>query len=121
MKTVLILAFEIVFLFFVACQSDEPADVNPELPAWLEERIQEDESIINSDSTLLPNYGAWIRHQYQGSYYFEYDNPLSSVFLEVYTLEGKLTGWSHAEFTAYLDKRCCETYLWKASKYMKLE
>ncbi|MEM9834051.1 MAG: hypothetical protein AAF944_25695 [Bacteroidota bacterium] len=122
MKTTSMLSFGIAFLLFTACQSEEECiDADLEFPLWLEERIQADEFTIDSDPTLLPNYGAWISHQYQGATYFEYDNPLSSVFLEVYTLEGNLTGWSEAEFTAYLDKRHCETYIWQAPRYMELK
>jgi len=59
-----------------------------EIPDWLQEQIEEDEKIIDSDPKRMQNYGAWIRYEFNNAYYFEYDNPLSSLSRNPYSQEG---------------------------------
>ena len=105
----------------VACQSDQGLlSDNPGLPAWLEEQIAADEAVIASDTTRLPNFGAWLRYRFEGAYYFEYDNPLSSLFRAPYSWEGTRPDIAQPPFTRYESRKCCEQYVWRGPRYTPL-
>jgi hypothetical protein len=122
MKATSILTFGMIILLFMACQSeDESMLASSELPAWLEEQIKEDELIISSDSTRMPIYGAWIRYEFENSYYFEYDNPVSSLSRNPYSWQGNRVDWTQSPYIDYWDKRCCKKYIWMAPRYIRVE
>jgi len=119
MKSMFYLSALISMLLLSNCNKDSFVSED-EIPQWLKERIIEDEAIIDSAPKLLPNYGAWIRYKYKKDFYFEYDNPLSSVMLEVYDYEGDgFDFYDDALIKAYQDNKCCKRYVWKAPEYLE--
>ena len=83
--------------------------VDPGIPTWLQARIQEDEATIALDSTLPPNYGAWLRYQFEGEYYVEYDNPLSSSICNPRSWEGVPIDFTAPAYTKYREKRAANS------------
>jgi hypothetical protein len=114
MKKILLLLLVAVFAF--SCQKDEPI-TSTEVPGWLQTKIAQDEATIKADPKLMQNYGAWIRYEFNGDIYFEYDNPLSSLSRNPYSREGESVNTSQAPFTNYWTEKCCEHIVWKAPKY----
>ena len=121
MKKTLLL-FTVTFLFF-SCEKDYLTPEIPyliprnEVPEWLKEKISKDEATIKSDPKLMPNYGAWIRYEFQGEKYYEYDNPLSSLSRNPYSQDGVRVNTTIAPFTDYWNDKCCEKFVWKAPNY----
>jgi hypothetical protein len=111
--------FALSILFF-SCEKDDYLIPNEEVPEWLKERISEDEATIKSDPKLMPNYGAWIRYEFQGAYYYEYDNYLSSLSRNPYSQEGVRVDLTIAAFTDYQTDKCCKKFVWKAPSYHKI-
>ena len=62
-----------------SCENDYYLIPANEVPKWLKEKIAEDEATIKEDPKLMPNYGAWLRYEFNDERYYEYDNPLSSL------------------------------------------
>ena len=110
-----LLFFTVTFLCF-SCEKDYLIPSN-EVPEWLKEKISQDEAIIKSDPKLMPNYGAWLRYEFQGEKYYEYDNPLSSLSRNPYSQDGVRVNTTIAPFTDYWNDKCCEKFVWKAPNY----
>ena len=72
-----------------------------EIPGWLKDKIAQDEKIIESDPKLMQSYGAWIRYAFEDDYYYEYDNPLSSVIRNLYSEDGDSVDTTVASLTDY--------------------
>jgi hypothetical protein len=114
MKSILLLfAFA---LFLSSCNNDDIA-LRSDLPTWLVKSINEDEAKIKSDPSKMSNYGAWFKYSFQGEYYYEYDNPLSSLIRNPYSQEGVSINTTVYPFTKYWDEKCCEELIWKAPNY----
>ena len=117
MKKALFL-FTVTFLCF-SCEKDFLIPRN-KVPDWLKEKISQDEATIKSDPKLMPNYGAWLRYEFQGEKYYEYDNPLSSLSRNPYSHDGVRINTTIAPFTDYWNDKCCEKFIWKAPSYNEL-
>jgi len=112
---------KIFFLFAIvlsclSCEKDYLIP-NSEVPKWLKDKISQDEATIKSDPKLMPNYGAWIRYEFQGDKYYEYDNPLSSLSRNPYSESGERINTTVAPYTNYWNDKCCERFVWKAPNY----
>ena len=112
-KTIIFFA---VILLCLSCKKDYLIPGN-EVPLWLKEKISDDEATIKRDPKLMPNYGAWIRYEYQGNKYYEYDNPLSSLSRNPYSQDGVRINTMNAPYTNYWTDKCCERFVWKAPNY----
>ena len=112
-ETFLLVTF---FFLLISCDKDYLVP-DSEVPKWLKEKIAQDEKIIDSDTKLMQNYGAWIRYEFSGNYYYEYDNPLSSTMRQVYSHNGDLVNTSISPYLRYWDEKCRKKYIWKAPKY----
>jgi hypothetical protein len=113
----------VILIISIFCISCEKTFLIPddEVPGWLKERILEDEKIIKSDPKLMQNYGAWIRYEFKGDMYYEYDNPLSSESRSPYSQDGVRMETTITPFTEYEKDKCCERFIWKAPKYHDLK
>ena len=92
-----------------------------EVPEWLKERISADEEIIKSEPKLMQNYGAWFRYKFKGDYYYEYDNPLTSLYIDAYSHAGERINLTVVPLDAYREKKCCEKLVWEAPNYRKFK
>lgn len=123
MKTICKLAAIALLFLAIACNSEEDNNLlpNAEIPEWLEQKISADKSIINTDPMRMQNYGAWVRYEFNKEYYYEYDNPLSSVAGIFYSEEGNLINATMPSYKDYPDDKCCGLYLWKAPNYSEIK
>ena len=112
-KTFFLLA---IILTCLSCKKDYLIP-NNEVPSWLKDKISQDEATIKSDPKLMPNYGAWIRYEYQGDKYYEYDNPLSSLSRNPYSEAGVRINTTVSPYKAYWNDKCCKIFIWKAQNY----
>ena len=112
----------VILIISIICISCEKTFLIPEdeIPDWLKKSILKDEEIIKSDPKLMQNYGAWIRYEFKGVMYYEYDNPLSSESRNPYSQDGVRIDTTVAPFTEYGKDKCCERFIWKAHKYHDL-
>ena len=120
MKPIYLISALIFLFLFSNCNKNRfvPQD---EIPQWLKDRIIKDEAVIDSAPELSANSCAWIRYKFKKDYYFEYDNPLSSVMLEVYDYDGNELDYYNNELLKAYDKdKCCKRYVWKAPEYIEL-
>ena len=113
------------FLLIIAailCFSCEKEYMVPkrEVPDWLQKRISDDEQIIKSHPHLMQNYGAWYRYKFERDYYYEYDNPLSSSYPNIYSHAGDRS-YAVLSFTNYQRDKCCEKLIWKAPNYKRFK
>lgn len=111
-----IITLIVITLFGISCEKDYLIP-NSEVPKWLREKISADEATISSDPKLMPNYGAWLRYEFQGYRYYEYDNPLSSLSRNPYSEAGVRVNTMVVPYTDYATRKCCERYVWKAPRY----
>ena len=107
-----------IFLMLISCNTDDCL-CEMETPAWLQNRIEEDQLIIESDPDLMQNFGAWFRYEFNDEVFYEYDNPLSSLSRNPYSQEGVRIDLTEPEFANYWDERCCEKLIWKAPGYQE--
>ncbi len=114
MNKLLILLTVVIVCFACSRNVENPQHT---VPAWLKCKIAQDEAIIKSDPKLMQSYGAWIRYEYMGQPYFEYDNPLSSLSRNPYSKEGDRINTDATPFTNYWSEKCCEYIVWKAPYY----
>jgi len=68
----------------------------------------------------MQNYGAWIRYEFKGNTYYEYDNHLSSESRNPYSHEGSRINITVLPYTDYANNKCCKQFVWKAPKYHEL-
>ena len=111
----------ILFVIIVSCLACRKDYLIPstDIPHWLKDKISQDEATIKSDPKLMPNYGAWIRYEYMGEKYYEYDNPLSSESRNPYSEAGERINTFIAPYTNYWNDKCCELFVWTAPDYHK--
>lgn len=91
-----------------------------EVPDWLQERIANDEALIQNNPHSGLDAAAWIRYKYDGSYYFEYLNLLSSAFPVIYSYEGVQVMTVMNDYQAFSSDRCCKKYVWKGKSYTEI-
>ena len=107
-----------ILLVLISCNTDDcPCESG--IPAWLQNRIEEDQLIIESDPDLMQNFGAWFSYEFNDRIFYEYDNPLSSLSRNPYSKEGVRIDLTEPEFANYWDERCCEKLIWKAPGYQE--
>lgn len=94
---------------------------NSEVPDWLKDRINHDEAIIRDSPRSGLDIAAWIRYRYDGKYFFEYLNLLSSAFPSIYNYEGIQVMTSYDEHQAFISERCCKQYVWKGKSYFEID
>ena len=117
MKSLFCLTLILSIFLFTDCNKNKfiPDD---EIPQWLKERIAEEEAIIDSSEHSESFISVWIRYEFRDQYYFEYDNPLSSVMFEIYNFDGEGFNSSDEEYIkTYHDGKCCKRYVWKSPGY----
>lgn len=111
-----IMLFLLPVMMLVSCEKNYlvPDD---EVPAWLKDRIAEIEKEIQSNPKSPLDICAWIRYTYEGDYYYEFINLLSSSWPHLYNHKGELIN-SSFEFDKYWEKKCCKQFIWKGSDYI---
>lgn len=116
MKKIILLLFPVLLL--VSCEKNYlvPAD---EVPSWLKERIAEAEKEISSNPQSLMDICAWVRYSYKGDYYYEWINPISSAWPQLYNKQGELMNFGSIDIAKYWDEKCCKRFIWKGSKYIE--
>lgn len=107
----------IVFFCLVSCEKNGLVPDN-EIPNWLKERIAQDEAKINSDPMSGLDIGAWVRYKFEGEFYFEYKNALSSAGLHLYSETGDQVIASELWWWKYRYNKCCKKYVWKGPSYI---
>ncbi len=110
MKKVFILL--LFSLFLTSCEKDYLVP-NKEVPQWLKDRIAKDQKDTNSFSDI----SAWIRYEYNGKYYYEYNLMTSSQFPPVFTDDGQLLSQTKDSYIDYMNNKCCKKYIWKGKTY----
>ena len=113
----------LVFMFVVSSLSCERELLIPdsEVPEWLKDRITHDEALIQDSPQSGLDFAAWIRCKYDGKYYFEYLNLLSSTFPSIYNYEGVRVMSSPDEYQTFYSQRCCKQYVWKGKSYFEID
>jgi len=111
----LLLLFTITFLLS-SCEKDYYLIPANEVPRWLKDRISHDEKIIQSDPQSGLDVAAWIRYKYEGDYYFEHRNGLSSLGPEQYDFDGNK--YQPEDIFEYMENRCCKRFVWKGPNYI---
>lgn len=104
----------------ISCEKDLLLP-DSEVPDWLKERIANDEAIIQSNPQSGLDAAAWIRYRYDGNYYFEYLNLLSSAFPAIYSYEGVQTMTLFDNYQDFISGRCCKIYVWKGKSYTEID
>jgi hypothetical protein len=98
-----------------SCKKDfEPLDT---IPPWLKQSIARDMTIIWQSPHLVNNYGAWYKYVYMGEPYYQYENPLSSSWPQVFDVEGDRVNVFEEPHDQYFNMRCCKKLIWKAPRY----
>ncbi|MGE5418868.1 MAG: hypothetical protein ACM3UT_01725 [Chloroflexota bacterium] len=86
-------------------------------PEWLKLRISSDEANIKSNPQLGLDAAAWLRFEWQSSYYYDYINLNNSSGPETYTFDGQKLSLSAESLATYHKERCCEHVVWKGAGY----
>ena len=112
-----VFSFLILFLLLSSCEKDYPIPSN-EVPGWLKSSIENDEQAIKDFPKSWKNYGVWFRYNYDGVYYFEYGNPLSSSIVPpISQAQDTLNFLDPATSDRYQNRKCCQRLVWKGPKY----
>lgn len=114
MKKILLIVLPLVLL--ISCEKDYLVPA-VEIPGWLKDRIAETEKEIRGDQLSGLEITAWVRYTYQGDYYYEFINPLSSYYPHLYDHKGELMTFSTFDIEKYWAERCCKTFIWKGPDY----
>ena len=114
----------IIFLFtfvllIISCENAK-IEPNPEIPNWLKDRIAQDEETLKSNPKSALNVSAWIRYIYDGIYYFEFVNLLSSMGPHIYMQDGTTFLYTDKNFSKYQSEKCCKLYIWKGPSYFEI-
>lgn len=114
MKRVLLLLLPVIMLTSCEKQFLVPSG---DVPVWLKEMIREAEAGEPASPMLGSSFGAWVRYKYEGEYYFEWINPVSSFFPPVYDWHGNTFSFDNAIYSDYQNGKCCKKYVWKGSEF----
>jgi hypothetical protein len=115
-KLLLLLSFS---LLMITCEKEKISQY-PETPDWLKARIALDEEIIKSNPQSSLGIADWIMYNYDGNYYIEYLNLLSSSFPPVYNYDGVQITYNQDTYLAYTSNKCCKKYVWKGPLYIEI-
>lgn len=105
-----------IFAFFLISCEKEFLVPKKELPDWLVEAIKADEKEIDKNEKSPVAAGSWTRTEWNGAYYYEYFNGLSSSTSMVKSQNGADLDVYVAEndsITPYHLEKCCFTCIWK--------
>jgi len=119
MKKLLILL--ILSLFIVSCEKEKLNDTfvpASEIPGWLKEKITTEQIAALSGQYSSLEVSAWIRYKFEGNYFFEYNNLLSSTFPPIYNFDGLIITTEQEPYLDYHSKKCCKRFVWKGSSYI---
>mgnify|MGYP006954410427 CR=1 FL=1 len=114
MKKILLLLS--LILIVSSCEKNQFVSEN-EVPQWLRLRIAADEQKIAEDPHSGLDIAAWIRYKYEGEYYFEYHNLLSSSMPPIYSHDGTTFNYAGTGYLKYQENKCCREYVWKGPAY----
>ncbi len=105
-------------ILLISCEkSSELLIPDSQVPKWLKERISDDEKKIESDPKSGLVFAAWFRYEYEGSFYFEYVNIISSAGPKTFKYDGTEFIYTTNGFTEYQSGKCCKRYVWKGPEY----
>ncbi|MBU1013383.1 MAG: hypothetical protein KKG99_10275 [Bacteroidetes bacterium] len=121
MKKPLILL--VLSLILISCEKkkdiqNENFVPESEIPVWLKERIAADKIASLTDQYSSLEISAWIRYKYEGNYFFENHNLLSSSFPPVYNFQGSIVPLNEESYLNYQNVKCCKQFVWKGSSYI---
>lgn len=85
MKNLLFVLF--ISLAFTACQKDEVTQ--PDAPLWLQQKISQNETAIQSNENSTLKISAWYRYNFNGKIYYEFQNPETATILNLYNESGQ--------------------------------
>ncbi len=112
-----LLAFSII-IFFISCEkSSEYLIPESEVPEWLKTRIAQDIKTLESDPRSSLRISAWMRTEFEGEYYYEFINLLSSAEPMTYKSDGTKFIYTDNGFMDYQSGKCCKKYVWKGPDY----
>lgn len=110
-----------LFLILITCEKRTDYLIpSSEVPKWLKDRISHDEEIIKSNPRSGLEIAAWIRYKYNGNYFFEYRNGLSSAGPETLDHDGVQIMFLQAPYLNYNSEKCCKQYVWKGPSYFEI-
>lgn len=109
-----------VMAVLASCEREQLVP-DSEVPKWLKERIAQDEEILKTSTQSNLGIAAWMRYQYDGSYFFEYLNLISSSFPPVYSFEGVRVMFDQNDYQDYSRNKCCKKYVWKGPDYFEID
>jgi hypothetical protein len=112
----------VIFGFALLILSCEKAKIEskPEIPNWLKDRIAQDEETLKSNPKSALNVSAWLRYAYDGNYYYEFVNLLSSMGPQIYMQDGTTFIYTDKKFSKYQSGKCCKLYIWKGPSYFEI-
>jgi hypothetical protein len=108
--------FVILIFCLSSCQKDDPT-ANEALPQWLIEKNQSDEDFVIQNPKSMLAYGVWVRTTWEGDFYFEYSNSLSSSMYSPISFERDTLPFLIADSnTDYFKQKCCSEVVWYGSR-----
>lgn len=114
MKKIILVSFAAILLF--ACKKDNSNGAN--IPQWLKDKIAVSEANIKTNDKIKDAFGVWYRYTYEGVYYYEYINYLSSISHEVYNASGSSVFTSNIEnYQQFKTGKCCDLIIWKGPQF----
>ncbi|PKP33995.1 MAG: hypothetical protein CVU00_08765 [Bacteroidetes bacterium HGW-Bacteroidetes-17] len=121
MKKPLILL--VLSLILISCEKKKDIQIEnlvpqSEIPVWLKEKITADIIASKTNQYSSIEISAWIRYKYEGNYFFENHNLLSSSFPPVYNFQGSIVPLNEDPYLNYQNNKCCKQFVWKGSSYI---
>lgn len=111
------IVFSLIFILYLFSCAEENQPADTEIPAWLQDIIEQNEEELKKDEGALVSITAWVRFTYRDAYYFEYHNPILSSMPPVHDWEGTLVQFDQESFDDYSQQKCCKWYVWKGPSY----
>lgn len=113
----LVFAFFLLIFLLSSCDKDDIV-LDKEIPNWLNNSIENDEQAIKDFPQSWKNFGVWFQYRWNGVYYFEYGNPLSSSIVPpISQAQDTLNYLDSAISNKYQNEKCCQRLVWKGPKY----
>jgi hypothetical protein len=110
----LLLLFPVCFIM-ISCEKE-----SSEIPGWIKDKIAIDEQVIASNTQSELAVAAWIRYRFNGHYYFEYQNLLSSAGPDIHNYDGDQINPEQKLYLNFEKDKCCKEYIWKGPLYIEL-
>ena len=119
-RLILLFAF---FLFLSSCEKKDVLVPENEIPIWLKNQIKSYELELQQNPDQFVASGiAWIRYKWNGKYYFELRNMISSTFAYPISFDqDTLKVCPVCLGTDYHDNKCCKQFAWKGPHYIDTE